>query len=117
MKIDNDICKLQSFSKLEVNWDSYGANPPTDKAIDLAIDIVKNCNIFGINFDRIAPSVVGGIGLTIRSKKKKLYIEIYNNNRIFYMVSRGSGNPIIQEIKNITEIPNLIKNLLRIRNQ
>jgi hypothetical protein len=71
------IFDLDKFAKLEKGWDSYSADPPTNKCISSAKEILSKLSR---QPDRVSPSVIGGIGMIWRlNKTDKIYLELYNN--------------------------------------
>ena len=51
-----------------------------------------------ITASRIAPSVMGGIGLTQRQSGRNIYIEFYNDGRVFALFSDGVSEPMTREV-------------------
>ena len=47
---------------------------------------------------QIVPSVVGGIGLTIRSKKRKVYVEFNNQGNVCVLFSDGEAKPMVEKV-------------------
>jgi hypothetical protein len=89
--------QINEFSKLEKGWDSHKASPPSSIAIETAIYIVRNFTIKPI---RVAPSVVGGIGMTFLPDRE-IYIEIQNNGEIYSVVRIISEDPNIEHETNL----------------
>ena len=79
------ISKLASFSKLETGWDSYNAVTPSGYAINNTKWVLTRL----YRVDRVAPSVVGGIGITVRVPGLKVYIECLNDGRVSVLVEDG----------------------------
>jgi len=70
--------KLNSFKKLEANWDSYGASPPLDISIENAVDFVKEMDHFGLPFYFTAPGVNGEVMVELKGVEDKA-AEVYFN--------------------------------------
>ena len=47
---------------------------------------------------RLAPSAVGGVGLTRRKNDRRVYVEFFNNGKIYALFSDGVTEPISREI-------------------
>lgn len=75
------IKKIDDFSKLNKGWNSYKADPPTHWSIVTAKHLVVICNANDIHFDHVAPSVLGGIGIT-KDNSNEIFIEILNDKNI-----------------------------------
>lgn len=72
--------------KLEKDWDSYGADPPTELAIENARAF---CEILGSphclskgTWYHVAPSVEDGVGVTLGHAPGEFYIEFSNDGEI-----------------------------------
>lgn len=85
------MTELESFARYAVGWDGYKATPPSQLAIEQAIRLVQTLDEFRLMPNRIAASVAGGVGLSIMAGTRKVYVEIYNDGRVYMMKScRGS---------------------------
>lgn len=71
--------KLNSFKKLEDNWDSYRASKPSDISLEKAIDFVKEMDHFGLPFYFTAPGVNGEAMIELKGLEDKA-AEIYFNS-------------------------------------
>jgi hypothetical protein len=79
-------------------WDGGKAGPPNEVSI-------KNANVFVECLQQaewapkqIAPSVVGGVGVTIRDKKKKVYVEFTNKGAVIALFSDSETPPAVEKI-------------------
>jgi len=48
--------------------------------------------------DRIAASVVGGIGVTFRRNGRKVYVEFRNTGSILALFSDGTTEPVVEAV-------------------
>jgi hypothetical protein len=80
---------LDAMRNLATGWDGYSAVPPTDTAIDLARLVLAEMEASGMPPTRLAPSVIGGVGLTQRIDMRKVYIEVRNDGRAYALMSNG----------------------------
>ncbi|MEQ9588029.1 MAG: hypothetical protein RJS97_08755 [Parvibaculaceae bacterium] len=71
--------QLADNSKLKEGWNGYSAPAPNDIAIANAGDFLKVMQECGHLPIRVAPSAVGGIGITCRRHSRKVYVEFFNN--------------------------------------
>jgi len=65
------VSKIKSFKKLEPNWDSYGAVPPSADNIDRAISFVKRADKNLLPFYFTAPGPNGELVLEFRQGNKE----------------------------------------------
>lgn len=65
------ITKLNSFKSLETNWDSYGAQPPSEENVNQAISFVAKAdkNLLPLYF--VAPGPNGELVLEFRKGNKE----------------------------------------------
>jgi hypothetical protein len=47
---------------------------------------------------RLAPSAVGGVGVTHRRGSKTVYVEFYNDGRVLALFSDNVSEPVIKRI-------------------
>lgn len=65
------ITKLESFKSLEPNWDSYGAQPPSSKTVETAINFVKKADKNELPLYFVAPGPNGELVIEFRKGKKE----------------------------------------------
>jgi hypothetical protein len=94
------LSKLESFRELQPGWDSYDAEPPSEKAIDNARKILHLLWSGGASSPvRIAPSVEGGVGIIFSGPGKKYAdLECFNDGEILAITSEGSLDPLVWSI-------------------
>ena len=100
------IDKIRSFSNLKFGWDGYKAISPSPTAIATAICLYRTLDI---KPDRIAPSVVGGIGFSF----KDIYIEMYNDGQIYSVFRYDGEDSIISEETDMKELNKKINDYSR----
>jgi hypothetical protein len=75
---------LDGFRSLKVGWDSYKAEPPSEKAIGAVRAFLPLLRAEWREPDRLRPSSVGGIGLTFYRDKASgscsIYVEFLNHS-------------------------------------
>src|SRR5689334_12172345 len=84
--------QLEELGKLDVNWDSYGAEPPSDEVIDSAWSLLALCSIQGLTPYRVVPSAEGGVGICFASERRYADIEFLNTGDILAVTSNGMGH-------------------------
>ncbi len=92
-----NVEKILSFAKLSKGWDSYDADPPTIRAISLALyfeAILKNSP------KKIIPHVAGGIAFSW----DEIYVEIYNDGDVVSVFDKNSDNPLISDEHNLLRL-------------
>lgn len=104
--------KLKELSKLSTNWDSYGAEPPNDTALNWARETLKILSKIGFAPTRITPSVENGVGISFICGNKYADIECFNDGDIVAVISDGKGNPEVWEVEaNNLEITSAIEKI------
>ena len=79
--------KLQRFSELPENWNSYGASAPTSAVIEEARKILTAVIDLGLSEPWVAPGGDGSIGLQWETDKAFLYIDIVPGEATTYFHS------------------------------
>jgi hypothetical protein len=80
---------LDQMRQLQDGWNGYAAPAPNDNAIKLAEQICLHLQSDRLEPNRVAPSVIGGIGITRRNGKRKVYVEVRNDGRTYALLSDG----------------------------
>ncbi len=70
---------LERTRQLSENWNRRGAPPPNERAIAAAFQFLEVMSRTKRLPTRLAPSAVGGIGITRRVNERFAYVEFYNN--------------------------------------
>ncbi len=91
--------EFAKISRLQGGWNGYTAPAPSKLAIDLARSFVDSLLREKYEPRRLAPSVVGGIGVTHRKDDKTAYVEFYNDGRILALFSDDVNDPEIKRIE------------------
>lgn len=89
-----------AFDKMEhlsEGWDSYRAPPPSALAIANAKRVEAVMVEHGLPATRVAPSVVGGVGVTRRVEASKVYIELRNDGRAYSLFTHGE-EPVVVSV-------------------
>lgn len=93
------VGQLHSFVDLADGWDSHRAPAPQSGAISQAECFLNQLNGADMLPARLAPSVVGGIGVTFRAGRRKSYVEFYNNGTACALFSDGESEPTTQRVE------------------
>jgi hypothetical protein len=91
--------RIEGFAKMAPGWDGYSAPAPTAKAAANALRFVGVLRTCGFVPARVAPSVVGAIGLSFRANGRKVYFEFYNTGNAMVLYSDGVSNPIVLDVE------------------
>jgi hypothetical protein len=93
------VRQLQSFAALKKGWDSYSAEPPTVAAVNESIIFIRSISSTPT---RVAPSAIGGIGITFRKEDgdRKVYVEFRNEgvNYAMYDDDIKDSDPHIEKL-------------------
>lgn len=79
LKSKNAVFKIHSFSKLEKNWDSYGADTPSNISINNAIEFIHSADKDGLVVYFAAPGRNGDV-LVEYSLPNRISAEVYFNS-------------------------------------
>ncbi len=85
---------LSKLTFLRDGWDGYDAPAPSGPAT-LVADAFLQSLARTIKPDRVAPSVMGGVGITCKSQRagRKVYIEFLNKGSACVLFSDGASEP------------------------
>jgi hypothetical protein len=83
------FAKLDGFATLSEGWNSYAAPAPAPPAIAAARSFLTLLQREQYLPTRIAPSVMGGVGITHRQDGRKVYVEFYNDGTAHALFSSG----------------------------
>lgn len=79
---NNLFQKIDTISDLEEGWNGYCSPAPDENAAQSAKRFLEVMKANDFAPTRIAASVVGGVGITCRSRVRKVYVEFFNNGEI-----------------------------------
>ncbi len=79
---DRLYAALLSLSKLEQDWDGYGAPSPSLASVDLGAKYLGAFLKQELLPERVVPSAEGGVALMFDSPPKHAYFEITNENEL-----------------------------------
>ncbi|MBI2433682.1 MAG: hypothetical protein HYV26_12520 [Candidatus Hydrogenedentes bacterium] len=71
--------RIQHFNQLDDGWNGYQAPAPDISAINVAAQILKRISVCPA---RVAPSAVGGVGITFWAANHEVYVEIKNTSNM-----------------------------------
>jgi hypothetical protein len=86
-KFDKWFARLQEIAHLTDGWDSYDAPRPGPDAIAAAHLYLTTLKQLDWEPTRVAPSAMGGVGVTHRQGSPKVYVEFYNNGTVHALFS------------------------------
>lgn len=86
---------VEAFGRLPRAWDGYKAPAPDTFSIQAARFWLAEHQADDPYPDRIAPAVVGGIGMTYRGPDgpRRAYVEFFNNGGTCVLLSDGTTDP------------------------
>jgi len=79
--------KLRLMRQLHTGWNGYDAEPPSELALANAEQLLEAMEREQFPPTRVAPSVVGGVGITRRNGEKRVYVEFYNDGRVHSLLA------------------------------
>ena len=106
--------RIQELERLEAGWDSYSANPISNKAIEASISLLTQISHkLGSRFVEdvfIAPCADGSIQL----ESKELILRIVSNGKqVLYLFVSSSGEELEGTITSQEEIENMLQETLQ----
>ncbi len=113
----NLLHKLYGFLDLQEGWNGYAASPPNVKAVCSASTAFIVLQALQRLPDRLAPSAVGGVGITYRNGMRKAYLECYNSGQVVLLLSDAEAEQVTTHKINPTQegfsqLPSKIKDYL-----
>ncbi len=90
--------QLSSTASLERDWDTYGAEPPSDQARQGAASILDALEAAALPPSRISPSAEGGVAVSFVEGDKRALIEIYNTGEAAAATYSDEGSPVVWEL-------------------
>lgn len=90
---------LDGFASLETGWNTYAAPPPNSSSIALAREFSNVLHESSFRPDRVAPSAIGGVGVTFRRRTKRAYIEFRNDGLVYLVLAAMPLDPTIRQIR------------------
>ena len=91
--------KFVQLSRLHDGWNGYDAPAPSEKAIRTAERFVDTLLREKYEPRRLAPSAVGGVGVTQRKGNRSVYVEFYNDGRVLALFSDDVSEPEVQRVE------------------
>ena len=104
----NLIARIEKFSELEQNWDTYGSDKISLNSISSAIQIIKISETDSIVIDDAFPMRDGGVQLEKDFENHSIEIEVSPDNEITLLVYDKESNLIFEKSFNVFEINDLI---------
>lgn len=89
---------LKAVSHLPENWDSYGAEPPSDAAVAASKSILTALCKSLILPSTIVPSATGGVSIYFFRGDRSAYIENYNDGTQALVMYEPSGSTEVLEL-------------------
>jgi hypothetical protein len=81
------IERATELGKLKEGWNSYSALPPTPAAVDNAKTLLTLASVAGIIPECVAPSAMGGLGVTFTAGSREVAVEFYNAGKAHALFS------------------------------
>lgn len=91
-------------------WHEEAGPRPLADVIDAARMFLNVARQAGAMPSRIAPTVVGGIGVTFKRQYKKVYVEFRNTGSVHVLFSDGVTDPVVEKvIADVADYERLLK--------
>jgi len=102
------IARIEKFSELEQDWDTYGSDKISLNSISSAIQIIKISETDSIVIDDAFPMRDGGVQLEKDFENHSIEIEVSPDNEITLLVFDKESNLIFEKSFNVFETKDLI---------
>jgi hypothetical protein len=79
--------KLERFAALRDGWNGYTAPKPNELSIRTARQFLEALQAADCEPTRVAPSAMGGVAITRRAGPRKVFVEFYNDGRVYALFS------------------------------
>lgn len=89
---EEQIAKLDAMAELRPGWNGYNAPAPNEAALRGARSFLSTLQQHRLPPHRVAPSVMGGVGVTLRHEARKVYVEFYNDGTAHALFSAGQDD-------------------------
>lgn len=90
--------QLGELTTLGPDWDSYGAEPPNETAVDAAERILELLRTMSIPPTRVVASSEGGVAICFAEEDRYADFECFNDGDIAAVRFRGTERPIVWEV-------------------
>ncbi|HEX5244781.1 MAG TPA: hypothetical protein VFW23_16070 [Tepidisphaeraceae bacterium] len=91
---------VAGFRSLQLGWDGYSAEPPKEIATYYAREFLfALSSSIGMKPTRVAPSSVGGVGISIKRNRRKAYVEFYNDGLTHVLFAGKDPEPIAKAVR------------------
>jgi len=85
------FARLDGFAELEEGWNGYSAPAPEPASLSAARAFLAVMRQADYPPTRLAPSAMGGVGITRRQGGRKVYVEFYNDGTAHALFSSGQA--------------------------
>jgi hypothetical protein len=91
--------RLAEMTALEVDWDTYGAKPPSKRALSMAGEILLILRGMSLLPTKVVPSSEGGVSICFIEGDRYADIECLNTNETLAVTYRGTDEPVVWEVR------------------
>ncbi|MCH8938540.1 MAG: hypothetical protein IH966_03875 [Gemmatimonadetes bacterium] len=97
--ITNAREQLDDMQTVVDGWNGYSAPAPSTLAINNARQFVNELHGIVPTAMRVAPSAIGGVGITLSKGEKAVYVEFYNDGSIYKMLIDDGIDTDVQPVR------------------
>jgi hypothetical protein len=104
--------RLDQLNQLKQGWNGYDAPAPSHQAVTTAKEFLTQLvNVPGsIEPSRVAPSSVGGVGITCKKRDRRVYIEFFNDGEVCVLFSDNTSEP---QSERVEPVPSIFAGLIK----
>jgi hypothetical protein len=99
-RFDEARWRLHRTLFLERDWDTYGAEPPSERARTSAGWVLQQLEYASLPPTRLMPLADGGIAMSFVEGENRAEIEVYNSGEVAAAVYSGEQEPVVWELAN-----------------
>lgn len=96
--LEESCKKLTEISKMDDNWDSYGAEAPNQFAIEYAFEVLVILAIEDLKPSSIDASAEGGVCMSFQNDYRYSDIECFNTGEVFAVTSKNGIDTEVWEV-------------------
>jgi len=93
-KLEDEIL---GFASLPNGWNGAAAPAPSAMSIEIATRLCHAIAARELVINRVAPSAVGGVGITLRRPSHYVYLEVYNDGKAMMLREKeGVADEVVE---------------------
>lgn len=114
LRLNNYLNQIELIRRTSFYLLDEGVNPPNEWALDKSKELIFELLKLKISYYQIEPSYDEGIAFIFKNTVQKMYLEIYNDGQIGYIIEDYQKKSILEnnDVKSIYEAKNRVKKFI-----